>query len=133
MFPYYGTKFSLVKYYPRPMYPKIIEPFAGAAAYALRHWESDVLLVDAYPAIVGIWEYLKTCRPEQILSLPVLKRAESVEDYKWTCESEKALVGFCIGSHVQMPRKTASARTTTHRPNGQRFTYEKMAANVNRI
>ncbi|KKK76293.1 hypothetical protein LCGC14_2865080, partial [marine sediment metagenome] len=37
MWPYFGSKQSLVKYYPAPEYSDIIEPFAGSAKYSLKY------------------------------------------------------------------------------------------------
>lgn len=48
MWTYYGTKKKIAKYYPKPKYDKIIEPFCGAAQYSLYddNWKKDVLLID---------------------------------------------------------------------------------------
>ena len=62
MFSYYGSKSKIVGYYPPPKYGKIIEPFAGSARYSLKYWQNDVLLVDKYPVIVEVWNYLKNAR-----------------------------------------------------------------------
>jgi hypothetical protein len=58
MFSYYGSKSKIVDYYPPPKYKRIIEPFAGSARYSLKYWQNDVLLVDKYPVIVEVWNYL---------------------------------------------------------------------------
>ena len=47
-FAYYGAKHELARKYPRPRYPLIIEPFAGAAGYSC-HWAhrgTNVMLID---------------------------------------------------------------------------------------
>ena len=70
MWSYYGSKANIVHAYPKPVFDKIIEPFAGSARYALRHFEKDVLLVDKYEVIVKIWKWLQTCSEGDILGLP---------------------------------------------------------------
>ncbi len=59
MWSYYGAKTSIVDYYPKPKFDKIIEPFAGTARYALKYFDRDVLLVDKYDVIVKIWRWLQ--------------------------------------------------------------------------
>lgn len=36
-FTYFGAKWRAAPHYPPPTHPTVIEPFAGAAGYALRH------------------------------------------------------------------------------------------------
>ena len=38
MWGYYGSKSKIASMYPKPMYDKIIEPFAGTAQYSLLHF-----------------------------------------------------------------------------------------------
>ena len=57
-FAYYGAKHGLARKYPRPRYPLIIEPFAGAAGYSC-HWATSahhVVLADLDPAVVRLWQ-----------------------------------------------------------------------------
>jgi site-specific DNA-adenine methylase len=115
------------------MYPKIIEPFAGAANYALRYWESDVLLVDAYPVIVDIWKYLQTQSVENVLGLPRLNQGDRVDDLSWSCDAEKNFMGFVIAAHVEKPRRTATARTTSLRPNRQGNMINRAAYNLHKV
>ena len=35
LFCYFGSKYRAAPHYPKPLYPHIIEPFAGAAGYSL--------------------------------------------------------------------------------------------------
>jgi len=54
MFNYYGSKSKIIHLYPKPIFNKIIEPFAGSARYALKYFDREVLLVDKYEAVVRI-------------------------------------------------------------------------------
>lgn len=78
MFNYYGSKYFLARYYPEPQHDLIIENFAGAAHYSLRHWKNRVLLIDCRPQIVGIWKYLQAASEEEILNLPVFQQGEEI-------------------------------------------------------
>lgn len=72
MWSYYGTKTKIVKYYPSPTEGIIIEPFAGAARYSLfgENWKKDIVLIDKYPVVVNLWNYLIKATKHDILSLP---------------------------------------------------------------
>jgi hypothetical protein len=133
MWPYYGSKTNIAKYYPLPRYGKIIEPFAGTARYALRHFEHDVLIVDKWDVIVKIWKWLQQCSPDDVLKLPRLKEGERVSSYTYDCEEAKLLMGFLAGKAVEAPRDKASARATTQRPNYINFSLKRIAANLFKI
>lgn len=132
MFGYYGAKQLLAKEYPKPLFNKIIEPFAGSARYSLEHWENDVLLVDKYQTIIDIWLYLQQCSRNDILSLPRLKRGESLDDYSFDCQQQKDLMGFVIGFGSTRPRKKATM-WVEHRPNGINFALNRIADNLHKI
>lgn len=74
LFPYFGAKFRTAWRYGSPEYPRIIEPFCGAAGYALywtqNGWRGDVLLNDLDPDIAAIWEFMIDARDDDIASLP---------------------------------------------------------------
>lgn len=55
---YYGGKASIARYYPKPLYPVIVEPFAGSAAYSLYHRCKDVILVEKNPDIAEMWRFI---------------------------------------------------------------------------
>jgi hypothetical protein len=85
-----------------------VESFAGTASYAYEYWEKDVILVDAYPVIIGIWKYLQQAKPEDILKLPDVENGEFIGDkHKWICEEERWLMGFCINNASPTPKYTA--------------------------
>src|SRR5690348_5384455 len=54
-FSFYGGKWRAAPKYPAPLYDTIIEPFAGSAGYAVRHYEKRVLLCEKDPVIAALW------------------------------------------------------------------------------
>lgn len=130
-FPYYGSKASTIKYYPLPVHDTIIEPFAGSARYALRYWERDVILIDAYPVIITIWQWLQQASVKDVLSLPRLKEGERASDYKFDCEGQRALIGFLAASWIATPQDTHSSRSEKDNKNNSIF--KSIAANLHKI
>ena len=108
MFSYYGSKSKIVQYYPKPIYSKIIEPFAGSARYSLRYWENDIVIVDKYERLINIWKYLQQATIKDIQQLPILKKGETLNDYKLLSKEEKDLLGFMIQAGVNAPRLTCT-------------------------
>lgn len=104
MFSYYGSKSKLIDLYPAPKYGKIIEPFAGSARYALKYFDHDVLIVDAYDVIVKIWQYLQLASEKDILGLPNLTYKQSTADYNLS-EGERLLLGFLVARGSRRPAK----------------------------
>jgi len=100
MFSYYGSKSKIVDYYPPPKHKKIIEPFAGSARYSLKYWQNDVLLVDKYPIVVEVWNYLKNASEHDIYGLPKLEKGDSINNYHYLSKVEQDFLGFlvCAGS-----------------------------------
>jgi site-specific DNA-adenine methylase len=61
IFSYYGGKSKIAHLYSPPIYNTIIEPFAGAAAYSLRHlhlYGCGIVLNDLNPEIAALWRFL---------------------------------------------------------------------------
>ena len=133
MFGYFGSKKQKIAKYPVPKYGKIIEPFAGAAWYSLAYWDRDIVILDKYKVVVGIWKWLQQCSKEDILKLPRLKLGESVEDMNWDCEEAKWLVGLSIAGGAATPRKKPSKWKTIDRPNTQEFRLQFIAKNLYKI
>jgi len=106
MFSYYGSKSKIVHLYPTPKFDKIIEPFAGSARYSLRFWQKDILLVDKYPVIVDVWNYLKNASEKDILGLPKMKTGDTIDNYNLS-DIEKKFLGFIVQTSSGM-RKTVS-------------------------
>lgn len=57
-FTFYGGKWRAAPRYPSPIYNTIVEPFAGAAGYAVRYYERDIILIEKDPEIAALWRYL---------------------------------------------------------------------------
>ncbi len=134
MWSYYGSKTNLAILYPKPAFDTIIEPFAGAAKYALLHFEKEVILVDKYPLIIDIWNWLKVCSEKDILGLPrTLEMGAKLDDMKFDCEAQKNFYGFVIGCGAQRPLKTAIKRKTIDRPNHINYNLKKIASNLYKI
>jgi hypothetical protein len=110
---YYGTKNRIAKYYPKPEFDTIIEPFAGAAQYSLfgDNWHKNVYLIDKYEVIARVWQYLIDATEKDILALPDLEIGENVDDFKLLSDEEKWLMGFCINPASACPKKTTSKRS----------------------
>ncbi len=130
MWPYFGSKQSLVKYYPAPEYSDIIEPFAGSAKYSLKYWDREIRLADKYDVVIKIWHYLQNQWDTKLLSLPEMKFGDHVDDFEWPHEAAKLLMGFIIGSNVARPRKTATSWRTVDRPDTQKNQLRKIADNM---
>lgn len=107
MFSYYGSKSKIVDYYPPPKHKRIIEPFAGSARYSLKYWQNDVLLVDKYPVIVEVWNYLKNASEADIKGLPKLDTGQTIDDYDLS-DIERKFMGFMVQDGTTGMRKTAS-------------------------
>lgn len=134
MWSYYGSKTNLVDLYPAPIYDTIIEPFAGAAKYSLKYFEKEVILIDKYPVIIEIWEWLKSCSEKDILSLPRnLKFGDRLDDINFDCQEQKDFYGFIIGCGAEKPRRSAIKRKTTERPNHINHNLKRVAKNLYKI
>jgi site-specific DNA-adenine methylase len=133
MFGYYGSKSKIIKKYTPPKYDKIIEPFAGTAQYSLLYYDRKVTLIEKYDVIVKIFKWLQSCSQSDILSAPIMKCGEHVDDYKWSCQEQKWMAGFIITGAPSMPKKTASKWKTVIRPNTQNYKYKMIAESLHKI
>lgn len=107
-FGFYGGKWrDSPKQYPTPGYDLIVEPFAGSAGYSVRNAHKDVILCDLDPIVVGVWDFLISASPKEILSLPDLTEGQSVDDLP-ICQEARWLIGFWLNRGVARPRKTPS-------------------------
>lgn len=117
---YYGGKWRLAPSYPAPRHKTIIEPFAGAAGYSLRHYKHNVILFDSDPAIVRIWKWLiEEATPESVLRLPVIGEFENVDQIDAPAGA-KDLIGFCVNAGSSQPCKSPS-RWARSRPDASWF------------
>jgi site-specific DNA-adenine methylase len=95
LFSYYGSKSKIIKYYPRPAFGTIVEPFAGSARYSLLYPKKVVILNDLDEVIYNIWNYLIHASEEDIKKLPDIKKGESLEDLD-ILQVEKDLLGYMV-------------------------------------
>ena len=102
--PYYGGKWRAAPKYPAPQYQTIIEPFAGSAGYALRHYQHDVVLIEKYPVVAEIWRFLIAAKPSEILALPPVICVDDLP--KGTCKPARDLVGFHLNMGNKFPART---------------------------
>lgn len=133
MWGYYGSKSKVIQHYPAPTHNLIIEPFAGTAQYALRHFENDVILIDKYDTIVRLWKWLQQCSPKDILDTRRMDYQQNVDDFEWDCEERKWLVGFIIAGAPAQPKKTATRWKTVVRPNTQNYKLQMISESLHKI
>ena len=118
MWSYYGSKKSIIDYYPPPKYGKIIEPFVGAGSYALKYWDRRVTIMDKYEVIYMIWKWLQSCERKDIDNLPHrLMQGQTLNDFKFSCNEAKLLMGFIIAKGIERPRVKPTERAIVDRPN----------------
>jgi len=94
----------MVDCYPRPKFDRLIEPFAGAAKYALKYFDKDVLIVDKYKTLVDVWLYLQQATPNDLLSLPKPVKGQSLLDFKSLSPVERDFLGFLVCNGLESPR-----------------------------
>lgn len=130
MWSYYGSKSRIANLYPYPVKGKIIEPFAGSARYALKHFEKEVLLVDKYEVIVRVWKYLQNCSPKDILGLPTLTLGMEINKLTISAE-EKLFLGLNAGIASISPRNKVSKFSAEQ--NGRKNKMKSIADNLFKI
>jgi hypothetical protein len=71
VFFYYGSKRAVARYYDRPRFPVVVEPFAGAAAYSMHYIgvADEVLLYEKDVRVVELWHRLLAMEPDEVLAL----------------------------------------------------------------
>lgn len=106
-FRYYGGKWRAAPRYPPPEHGLIIEPFAGAAGYACRYSDRDVLLIDRSPTIAGIWAWLIGATRSDVLDLPGPPDGGAVDDID-APQGARDLVGFWMNNGASAPSKRPS-------------------------
>ena len=108
-FPFYGSKWNIARYYPKPMDGLVIEPFSGGGGYSTFYGCRQVHLVDADPIIAGLWSFLIRATPEEILALPEMPEVgDNVDNYDLPQEA-KWLIGFWLNRGSATPKKTRTA------------------------
>lgn len=112
-FPYYGSKWLAARGYPPPMYPTIVEPFAGGAGYACRYPDRRVVLVELDHRVATLWRWLIEAEPEQVLELPDCPPGVTVDDLG-LLGPERWLVGFHLNRKQTVPARRRSTWLTQH-------------------
>jgi hypothetical protein len=116
---YYGGKWRAAPRYPTPRYGTIVEPFAGAAGYALRHHTRNVVLIDKYPVVAGIWRYLISVKPEEVMSIPTVDHVDNLPS--WVPQEARWLVGFHMNAATVSPCRQLSSGRIKLREMGRIF------------
>jgi len=138
-FCYYGGKWRAAPRYPTPQHDTIIEPFAGAAGYATRYHDRQVILVERDPVIAELWRYLIRVSSDEIRALPDMPRDGSTTDDLPISAAARSLIGFWINKGSATPRKSPSSWMLTighnARPNSHwgPVIREKLASQVTAI
>lgn len=102
---YYGGKFRIAGMYPAPAHNLIVEPFAGGAGYALRHYKHKVMLFEANQDLVDMWQWLISATSDDVMALPTEFTHLDELDVP---RGAKVLIGFCLNTGVVTPCKTRS-------------------------
>lgn len=124
-FSYFGSKYRMAKYYPKPLYDVIIEPFAGSAGYSLLYHDKEVILYDNYEPVVMVWDYLIKASKKEILNLPLDNNGNKfckeypVSDCNISQEA-KILIGFWLTES-----QTTSSRYPLSKSRGGNWTEKK--------
>lgn len=105
-FSFYGSKWRTASRYPAPS-GRVIEPFAGSAGYSTWFNPAEVLLIDLDPIIVGVWDFLISSTPEEILALPDVPDAGV--DTLAVPQEAKWLMGFWLNRGNASPGKRPSS------------------------
>lgn len=136
MFPFYGSKWNIARYYPRPDRATVVEPFAGGAGYSSFHGVRKAVLIDKDPIIAGLWTYLTRVGVAEIMALPEMPEAgDSVDNYTLPQEA-KWLIGFWLNRGSATPKKTRtaySARTDRAQLNWGARAKERIASQLHLV
>lgn len=136
MFPYYGSKWNIARYYPAPAEQTVVEPFAGGAGYSSFFGVRKAVLIDKDPIIAGLWSYLTKVTPAEIMALPEMPEVgDSVDNYDLPQEA-KWLMGFWLNRGSATPKKSRtaySARTDRAQLNWGFKAKERVASQLHMI
>lgn len=96
MFPYYGSKFKIIRNYPTPQYKDIIEPFAGSARYSELYSNRNIVINDKYSKVYEIWDWLiNHATQNEILTNVNFHVGQDISKLDLH-PSHIALIGFCV-------------------------------------
>lgn len=125
MFYYYGRKKQIARYYPAPEQSLIIEPFAGAASYALheQNWKNEVILIEKDKKVSEIWRWLiEEATPSSIEKLPNLSVGEKSSEFL-----------HIIHAATKMAFKYKTIKTTPVLARNWEISKRVMASNVYKV
>ncbi len=123
----------MAKYYPKPLYDIIIEPFAGSAGYSLLYPNKKIILYDNYEPVFRLWDYLIKVKKEEILNLPLnnnghqFSKEYPVSDCNIASEA-KILIGFWLTES-----QTSSSRYPLSKSRGGNWTDKKRNMLANQV
>jgi hypothetical protein len=109
LFSYYGGKSKLAHMYPKPKHDIVIEPFCGAASYALLYRDHQVIINDLDDKTVAIWTYL--LRPDALdvwfknVHLPIVAGSKISQTVPSDCDP-----GLIYLLHAEANHGTQGAR-----------------------
>lgn len=134
---YYGGKYRAAPRYPKPLFGRIIEPFAGSAGYAMRYPDLEIILVEKYPVIAEMWRWLISVKSSEVRRIPLVTSTDDLPS--WVPVGARSLVGFCMNAATTAPRKTLSSGEVLLIKMGRKFRgwsegrRGRVAAQVDRI
>lgn len=86
MFIYYGRKARAASSYPAPLYPIVVEPFAGSMAYSLHHRPAHAIGIERDRNTHDLWHRLTTMTAEEITEFPAPVVGERSTD-RWVIQA----------------------------------------------
>lgn len=104
---YYGSKTSIIKHYPPPLYDTIIEPFAGGASYSLAYPDRQVILIEKNERVARAIRWIINAGADGVRSLPLLSPNQLVSDLNIPDEA-KTVIGFWVNNAVATPCNSLS-------------------------
>jgi len=127
VFSYYGSKKRIAKRYPTPLYPTIIEPFAGAAQYSLLYPDRQVWINDLDSTIYDVWKLILS---DRYIRIPNLTVGDSLHRYNLN-EANHKLLGFAVQAGASQPSNKVTSWAADNRP-GRRKKWEVLRDDLER-
>jgi site-specific DNA-adenine methylase len=116
MFKFFGSKYKLADAYPAPAHDTIIEPFAGAAAYAVLHGRNRrVVLIEKDEAVVALWHRLLAMTADEIRGLPDPQPGKRSDDPLVAFAAGRTTRDTPVGGFVVSPRMAQRFRPMVNR------------------
>ena len=102
---FYGGKWRMAARLPAPIYPLIIEPFAGSLGYSVRHGAGKrVLGIERDPVIASVWQWLVSASEADVLALPLLEPEDDLRIMGTDlAPAERALIGLWLNKGMTAP------------------------------